>query len=114
MASPPFPSAEAAWFWTMAVIEARADPARAPPPARPCRVEDVLRCLDGLYRRRRVELLHARVLRSYGRRGRAPDPRRPSERCDWRLWSEAIGRLDWPLRQAGLVGRESPTPRDPA
>ena len=98
----PFPSAEAAWFWTMASLDARQG-TRAPPPPGPCRAEEVLRCLDTLYRRRRIEGLHARILRLYGRRNRAPDPSRPGERCDWRLWREAMDRLDFPLRQAGIV-----------
>ncbi len=118
----PFASAEAAWFWTVATIEARRNPGRpmpmpgpmlgpmpGPPPG-PCRPEDVVKCLDELYRRRRVDLLHARILRLYGRRGRAPDPRRAMERCDWRLWTEALRRLEFPLRRRGIVA--GPPPRD--
>lgn len=100
---PPFRSAEAAWLWTMAVLEARHDPALPAPPPGPCRAEDVIKCLDELYRRRRVELLHARILRIWGRRGRTPDPRRVQEKCDWRLWREAMDRLEFPLRQRGIV-----------
>lgn len=99
----PFRSAEAAWFWTATALEARANPALRPPAPGPCRPEEVVKCLDELYRRRRIELLHARILRLYGRRGRAPDPRRPNERCDWRLWHEAMERLAYPLRQRGLL-----------
>ena len=87
----------------MALLEARHDPGRAAPPPGPCRAEDVIKCLDELYRQRRVELLHARILRYWGRRGRAPDPGRAREKCDWRLWQEAIGRLDFPLRRRGIV-----------
>jgi hypothetical protein len=98
----PFVSAEAAWFWTLAQM--RGGSGRA---ARPglggCRVEDVLRCLDGLYRQRRIELLHARILRIWGERGVAPDPARPRERSDWRIWQEALGRLEAPLRAHGIV-----------
>ncbi len=99
----PFPNAEAAWLWTYACIEARHDPARPRPGPGPCRPEDVLKCLDELYRRRRIELLHARILRAYGRRGRAPDRRRQGEGCDHRFWSEAMERLDARLRRAGIV-----------
>ena len=102
----PFPSAEAAWFWTAAVLDARQNPARSPPPRRDCRPEDVLKCLDELYRSRRVELLHARILRVWGRRGRAPHPGRPGERCDWRLWREAMEALDPKLRRRGLLPPE--------
>ena len=62
-----FPTAETAWFWTCAVLRARAA-GRAGPPG-PCRTEDVLRGLDRLYRNRRLELLHVRVLRRWGWRG---------------------------------------------
>ena len=100
---PPFPTAEAAWLWTAAALLARRDPAAARPPPGPCRPEDVVKCLDTLYRSRRVELLHARILRIWGWRGVAPDPRRAKEGCDWRLWQEAMERLDWPLRAKGIV-----------
>ena len=99
----PFPTAEAAWFWTMAVLESRRDPRRPRPPAGPCAAEDVLRCLDSLYRQRRLELLHARILRIWGVRGMAPDRRRPGQRCDAALWAEAMERLGWALRAQGIV-----------
>ena len=109
MPNPPFPSATAAWFWTMATIEARHRPpgtVRIPPPGlehAPCHPDEIVRCVDDLYRDRRIVLLHARILRLYGRRGRAPDPRRPAERCDRRLWTEAIEGLDERLRARGIV-----------
>ncbi len=62
-----------------------------------------MKCLDGLYRQRRIELLHARILRIWGLRGVAPNPARPRERCDWRLWQEAMERLEWSLRMQGIV-----------
>ena len=101
----PFRSAEAAWLWTAAVLEARHDQTRPSPALGPCRAEDVVKCLDQLYRRRRIELLHVRILRLYGRRGRAPDPRRTHERCDRRLWTEVMDRLEDPLRRASIMER---------
>lgn len=106
----PFACAETAWFWTASCLRARQESclrARqeaipAPGPG-PCRPEDVVKCLDGLYRQRRVELLHVRILRIWGWRGTAPNPARVRERCDWRLWHEAMGRLEWPLRVRGIV-----------
>jgi hypothetical protein len=99
----PFLSAEAAWFWTAHALRAARDPSvRRPGPA-PCRVEDVMKCLDSLYRRRRIELLHARILRIWGARGVAPNPARARERSDWRIWREAIERLEGPLRAQGIV-----------
>lgn len=91
----PFASAEDAWFSV-----ARALQAGRP---RDGHVEGVVRCLDRLYRHRRIELLHARILRIWGRRGVPPNPARPSERSDWRIWREALDRMEGPLRAQGIV-----------
>jgi hypothetical protein len=103
----PFASAEEAWFWTMAALIARHDGARLSAARggviRPCEPDDVVKCLDRLYRQRRIELAHARILRLWGERGTAPNPRVPAERADLRLWREAMERLDFPLRQKGIV-----------
>src|SRR5947199_7038 len=82
----------------VAVVHAASDPVERPPGPGPCRAEDVLRCLDGLYRQRRIDLLHARILRIWGFRGVAPNPARARERSDWRVWHEALDRLEGPLR----------------
>jgi hypothetical protein len=47
----PFLSAEAAWFWTAAALRAANDPLAARPGPAACRPEDVVKCLDDLYRR---------------------------------------------------------------
>ena len=103
----PFASAEEAWFWTMAALIARHDGARLSAGhgsvVRPCEPDDVVKCLDRLYRQRRIELAHARILRLWGERGTAPNPRIPAERGDVRLWREAMERLDFPLRQKGII-----------
>ncbi|WP_372616896.1 hypothetical protein [Falsiroseomonas sp.] len=103
----PFASAEEAWFWTMAALIARREGARLSAARgsviRPCEPDDVVKCLDRLYRQRRIELQHARIMRIWGERGSAPSPRYPSERGDARLWREAMERLDFPLRQKGIV-----------
>lgn len=102
-----FRSAEEAWFWTMAALTARRDGARIVSGAglvtRPCEPDDVVKCLDRLYRQRRIDLQHARILRIWGERQQAPDPRYPREKGDWRLWREAMARMDWPLRVKGIV-----------
>src|SRR5215470_5564618 len=94
----PFRDAEQAWLWTMAALVARRDGARYTANqgkvTRPCEPDDVVRCLDGLYRRRRIDLVHARILRIWGERQAAPNPAVASERCDWRLWREALERLE--------------------
>ncbi|HSZ90393.1 MAG TPA: hypothetical protein VK822_13580 [Acetobacteraceae bacterium] len=104
----PFRDAEEAWLWTMAALMARREGARFRANqglvVRPCEPDDVVKCLDGLYRRRRIDLVHARILRIWGERQASPNPAFPVERCDWRLWREALERLEWPLRAKGIVG----------
>lgn len=101
----PFATAAEAWFWTMAHLAATSPFAGGRPddPPRPCSVEDVLRCLDQLYRKRRIQIVHARILRIWGERGRAPDPRVARERCDAELWREALERLGAKLQALGYV-----------
>ncbi|HTN12479.1 MAG TPA: hypothetical protein VL154_16035 [Acetobacteraceae bacterium] len=101
-----FRNAEQAWFWTMAALAARrhGTGSGGSGPRRPCDPDDVVKCLDTLYRRRRIDLVHARILRIWGIRQTAPNPAYASEKCDWRLWSEALERLEWPLRVKGIVG----------
>jgi hypothetical protein len=103
----PFRSAEEAWFWTMAALAARRDGVRHTAnngrTARPCEPDDVIKCLDILYRRRRIDLVHARIMRVWGERQTAPSPAHAGERGDWRLWREALDRLEWPLRIKGIV-----------
>ena len=103
----PFRSAEEAWLWTMAALMARREGARYTANQghrlRPCEPDDVVKCLDALYRRRRIDLVHARILRIWGERQAAPNPTYASERCDARLWREALARLEWPLRVKGIV-----------
>lgn len=113
----PFTSAEEAWFWTMSALVARRDGARISAGkglvARPCEPDDVVKCLDRLYRQRRIELAHARIMRIWGERGTAPSPHHVSERGDARLWREAMSRLEWPLRVKGIV-RPAPAADAPA
>ena len=103
----PFLTAEEAWLWTFAALKARRDGARYTAGlgtvTRPCEPDDVVRCLDALYQRRRIDLMHARVLRAWGERQTPPDPAFASEKNDHRLWKEALERLEWPLRVKGIV-----------
>lgn len=103
----PFRSSEEAWFWTMAALTARREGARVVANrglvARPCEPDDVVKCLDQLYRRGRIDIAHARVLRHWGERGEAPSPHHPAELAERQLWQEALSRLDWPLRLKGIV-----------
>ena len=103
----PFRDADEAWFWTMAALMARRDGARYSAnqgrTQRPCEPDDVLKCLDKLYRHRRSDLVNARILSLWGERQVAPNPAHGNERCDWRLWREALDRLEWSLRVKGIV-----------
>ena len=103
----PFESAEEAWLWTMAALIARREGARYTANKgqlrRPCDPDDVVKCLDGLYRQRRIDLVHARILRIWGERQVAPSLSVAVEREDHRVWVEALGRLEWPLRVKGIV-----------
>ena len=106
-ATVPFHSAQEAWFWTVAALLARRDGAgvawRPDGPARPCDPDDIVRCLDVLYRQRSIELLHARILRIWGERQAAPRADRMGQRSDYRLWHQALGQLEWALRARGIV-----------
>ena len=103
----PFETVEAAWFWTMAALVARRDGARIGAGRgsvqRPCEPDDVVKCLDRLYRQRRIDLGHARILRIWGERHDQPSPNIPREAGDLRLWREAMDRLDLALRAKGIV-----------
>ena len=103
----PFQTAEDAWLWTMAALIARREGARYTANqglvSRPCDPDDVVKCLDGLYRQRRISLEHARVLRIWGERQMAPSRVVAVERHDQLVWTEALERLDWPLRIKGIV-----------
>jgi hypothetical protein len=103
----PFHNAETAWLWTMAALIARREGARYTANkglvTRPCDPDDIIKCLDGLYRQRRIDLLHARILRIWGERQIAPSTAIAAERNDHRLWTEALERLAWPLRAKGII-----------
>src|SRR3954452_20743264 len=103
----PFETAEHAWLWTMAALSARRDGARYTANkglvTRPCDPDDVVKCLDALYRQGRIELAHARVLRIWGERQMAPSQAVAAEHHDRRLWIEALQRLEWPLGVKGIV-----------
>jgi hypothetical protein len=104
--SAPFPCVEDAWFWTVGAMRARhggsdsSDPQRI---SRPCDPDDIVKCLDRLYRRRRINLDHARVLRKWGEQQMTPHSAR-SVGSDAVLWREAMDCLGPILRLKGIVG----------
>jgi hypothetical protein len=100
----PFPSAAEALFWTIRTSTTRGATAlrgAAPTIRRPCEPGEVLRVLDTLYRRRRLDTAHLRVLARWGARGVAPCPQR--HRADSALWREGIDRVAGLLRPKGIV-----------
>jgi hypothetical protein len=102
----PFLSAEEAWFWFITVQAMRNDGAQiagAGALPRPCTPDDILNVLNRLYRSRRLIMDHLLVLRHYGRRQMAPDPRRVKEVRAFHLWQQALERLEPLLVRRGIV-----------
>lgn len=103
----PFGSVEEAWFWFIQAQGARNDGAQFHKGCgltpRPCEPVDILRALDQLYRNRRLLMDHLLVLRHYGRRLMAPDPKRPKEMRAFKLWAEALERLEPVLLRKGII-----------
>ena len=99
-----FRSAAEAWFWTMGALRARREGANRSGSSvkRPCDPDDVVLCLDRLYRDRRIDRRHAQVMRVWGERQLAPDAQNAAAQ-DAMLWGEAIGRLEDKLRVKGIV-----------
>ena len=104
-----FATAQAAWFWTMGCLEARKAGAGAAfgSGRQVCEPDDVVKALDRLYRQRRVDLAHARVMRVWGERGIAPNPSIPGEKADARLWKQAMAQLSVALEARGIVQRRA-------
>ena len=102
-----FENAVEAWFWFIQAQEAKNEGARFTAglslTPRPCEPTDILKILDRLYRNRRLERDHLLVLRHYGRRQLAPDPRRVKEVRADKLWKEALERIEAVLIQKGIV-----------
>ncbi len=103
----PFERAEEAWFWFIQAQAARNDGARVTAGlgmiARPCEPSDILSVLNQLHRSRRLLMEHLLVLRHYGRRQMAPDPRRLKEVRAFHLWREALERIEPLLVRKGIV-----------
>jgi hypothetical protein len=53
------------------------------------------------------------VLKEFGDRGVAPDPRHPGDRVALRLWREALSRLEWRLAEKGIVEARTGADRPP-
>jgi len=103
----PFDNVEEAWLWFILAQEARNEGARFTAGAalmpRPCEPADILKCVDRLYRNRRLVMDHLLVLRHYGKRQLPPDQRRVKEVRAFSLWNEALERLEPVLVRKGIV-----------
>lgn len=102
IATHPFHSAEALWFWFLHPA-LRGSKRTGSCLMRPCTTDDVVRLIERLYRQRHLTLDHIRILRHYGVRARRPDPSRYQERHAHHLWSEAMKRLEAAFERAGWV-----------
>jgi hypothetical protein len=98
-----FRDAEACIIWMVRALAAEAEGGQRTAAPAICTPAEIVKCLDTLYRRRRIDLHHVRILRLWGHRGCAPDAANPMERADWRVWREALDRLEWPLRSLGII-----------
>lgn len=101
----PFHDAAEAWFWTLDALAARQEGRGGGGGGipRPCVPDDVVACLDRLYRRHAIGPAHARVLRDWGRAHMAPRPGRRGEDGAARLWAGALDQLAAPLREKGII-----------
>ncbi len=103
----PFDSVEEVWFWFIAAQQARNEGAKFVAGIgtlqRPCEPIDILKIMDELYRKRRLKKEHFLVLRHYGRRHMAPDPRRIKEKRSHYIWQEALDRMEPILIRKGIV-----------
>ncbi len=103
----PFENAQEAWFWFVQAQEAKNEGARFTAGLglcqRPCEPLDILKILERLYRQRRLLMDHLKVLRHYGRRKMPPDPYRVKEARAYKIWSEALERLEPCFERKGIV-----------
>ena len=103
----PFNDAQEAWFWFIQAQAAKNDGARFAAGQglypRPCEPIDILRILDSLYRQRRLQMDHLKVLRHYGRRQMAPDLRRTKETRAHEIWREALTIMEPVLERKGII-----------
>lgn len=103
----PFDTAEQAWFWFARCQKLRNEGIRSgdrlQPVSRPCEPDDLYRTAIALYRQRRLNDQHIKVMSHYGFRECPPDPRQRSEEQAARLWADAMDRLHSPLLGKGIV-----------
>jgi hypothetical protein len=104
----PFKTPAHAWLWCARLLQARRD-GRAPRAdlreggPRLCTPDDILVWIQRLHDRGHITLEHARVMRDYGEKGRAPHPGWAGEQSDFVLWRQAMRALGVVLAAKGIV-----------
>lgn len=103
----PFESAEEAWFWFITSWQARQEGAKITAGqgdiVRPCEPVDIFKIVERLYRGRRLQIDHLRVMNHYGKRQMKPDLYRPNEARSYTIWEEGMMRLESALESKGIV-----------
>ena len=103
----PFADAQSLWFWFIQAQTARHDGAKilafCGTAVRPCSPLDVQAIVARLYQQKILTDSHIRVLRHYGLLQQAPDPYRPQQLADAKLWAQAMARLSTPLVQKNII-----------
>lgn len=111
-----FDTAEEAWFWFIQASEAKNSGARIVSGkgrvTRPCEPSDIYNVLNRLYRSRRLNMNHLRVLKHYGVRMMPPDYKRSKEARSYHIWREAMRRLQDALQDKGIVEMSTGWPKD--
>lgn len=102
-----FATAAEAWLWAAKHALLAADGAKPEghlgSVARPCEPGDVVLAARRLHKAGWLGKRELRALWHYGTLGREPWADSPFEREDWRVWSNAVSRLEAPLIRRGIV-----------
>lgn len=104
MKTKPFHSAESAFFWFIRSRESmRPASHNKSVECRPCEPADILRAIERLLRDQTLNRQHYEVLNEYGNKGCPPREDFNEEISAYRLWTEAMHRLEVALRERGIV-----------
>lgn len=88
--------AQAEWAWFILIRAVQQPPReRLPEPA-----QSIFRVIERLYQQRRLERDELTILRRWGERGYPPPA---EERGEYRIWLEAMSKIDAALRKQGII-----------
>jgi hypothetical protein len=103
----PFESAEEVWFWFCSSMVARNTGLRARGDyggrERCCEINDIYRIIKRIKMRKHISNRHLRVLVKWGSMSVPPYYERRAKKSEIRLWSEAIGVLEFYFREKGII-----------